>query len=116
MKQSTLTHEERCWIVRRRLNEDSLKVKLTKASFKEFVLDCMDVLEGSINTLTQKEYERVVSFRRLPHPVTREYPEGTRCHAGSDGECNWKSCPQLRDDEPGRSGRHCPLDNREDPE
>jgi protein gp37 len=32
------------------------------------------------------------------------------CHAASDGECSAKSCPQIRDGEPGRSGRHCPLD------
>lgn len=32
------------------------------------------------------------------------------CHAGSDGECNWKICPQLRDGEPDKTGRHCPLD------
>lgn len=32
------------------------------------------------------------------------------CHAGRDGDCTWRDCPQLRDDEPVRSGRHCPLD------
>lgn len=35
---------------------------------------------------------------------------GKRCHGASDGECIWKSCPQLRDDEPHKTGRHCPLD------
>lgn len=34
----------------------------------------------------------------------------TGCHAGRDGDCDWPECPQLRDDEPHRSGRHCPLD------
>ena len=36
-----------------------------------------------------------------------------RCAAagwGSDGECNWRDCPQIRDGEPMKSGRHCPLD------
>lgn len=32
------------------------------------------------------------------------------CHAGKDGECTWSGCPQNRDREPRRSGRHCPLD------
>ena len=32
------------------------------------------------------------------------------CHADSDGECHHKDCPQLRDDEPKATGRHCPLD------
>ncbi len=36
------------------------------------------------------------------------------CHAGRDGECNWKQCPQNRDGEPGRTGRHCPLDINEE--
>lgn len=33
-----------------------------------------------------------------------------RCHAGKDGECNWGPCPQARDGEPKKSGRHCPID------
>jgi hypothetical protein len=32
------------------------------------------------------------------------------CHAGKDGECNWKRCPQAREGEPEKTGRHCPLD------
>ena len=34
----------------------------------------------------------------------------TRCAAGRDGECRNKACPQLRDNEPAKNGRHCPLD------
>lgn len=34
----------------------------------------------------------------------------TRCQADCDGECNWKDCPQIMDDEPYKTGRHCPLD------
>jgi hypothetical protein len=36
----------------------------------------------------------------------------THCAADSDGECAHAQCPQLRDGEPAKSGRHCPLDNR----
>jgi hypothetical protein len=32
------------------------------------------------------------------------------CHAAQDGDCSWKGCPQIRDGEPNKSGRHCPLD------
>ena len=39
---------------------------------------------------------------------------GKGCHAGWDGECNWNECPQERDGEPEKSGRHCPLDRREE--
>lgn len=35
----------------------------------------------------------------------------TRCQADDDGCCDHAECPQLRDSEPGRSGRHCPLDS-----
>lgn len=41
-------------------------------------------------------------------------PYLTGCAAGRDGECSDPRCPQLRDNEPGRSGRHCPLDAGED--
>lgn len=34
------------------------------------------------------------------------------CAAGQDGECGHEQCPQLRDNEPNKSGRHCPLDVR----
>lgn len=36
------------------------------------------------------------------------------CHGERDGECCWEHCPQLRDNEPQTSGRHCPLDTYED--
>jgi hypothetical protein len=32
-----------------------------------------------------------------------------RCQAGLDGECYDRRCPQLRDGEPNKSGRFCPL-------
>jgi hypothetical protein len=37
-----------------------------------------------------------------------------QCHADRDGDCDWKECPQLREGEPERSARHCPLDTHED--
>ena len=38
----------------------------------------------------------------------------TRCQSDDDGACDWEGCPQNRDGEPHKSGRHCPLDK--DPE
>ncbi len=32
------------------------------------------------------------------------------CHADRDGECIWDACPQIRDGEPAKTRRHCPLD------
>ena len=38
------------------------------------------------------------------------------CQAGKDGDCIWKDCPQLGDNEPSKSGRRCPLDTEVDDE
>lgn len=34
----------------------------------------------------------------------------TSCAADRDGECHHPDCPQIRDGEPEKSDRHCPLD------
>ncbi len=36
--------------------------------------------------------------------------EVAMCGASKDGECSASWCPQLRDEEPQTSGRHCPFD------
>lgn len=36
------------------------------------------------------------------------------CQADRDGECIHPDCPQIRDGEPEKTGRHCPLDHYED--
>lgn len=48
-------------------------------------------------------------------PETSETPAtpqetGGNCHADRDGDCSHKDCPQNRDGEPQKTGRHCPLD------
>lgn len=47
-------------------------------------------------------------------PVASRWLGRSRCHAARDGECFWSDCPQLRDGEPARSGRHCPIDHELD--
>jgi len=37
----------------------------------------------------------------------------TRCQSDDDGDCDWPGCPQRRDGEPERTGRHCPIDAAE---
>ena len=32
------------------------------------------------------------------------------CRSGKDGDCFWEHCPQVRDGESYKSGRHCPHD------
>lgn len=36
------------------------------------------------------------------------------CRSGRDGDCFWAECPQLRDNEPRATGRHCPRDTQGD--
>ncbi len=36
----------------------------------------------------------------------------THCQAQLDGDCDHKLCPQLRDGEPTKSGRFCPLPSK----
>lgn len=47
-----------------------------------------------------------------PRPARKLTEE--RCHADRDGDCVWSGCPQLRDGEPQKTGRHCPLDHPSD--
>jgi len=43
-------------------------------------------------------------------------PDGcdVHCHADRDGACDWTHCPQIKDNEPRASGRHCPRDLHDD--
>lgn len=40
----------------------------------------------------------------------------THCQADCDGDCVWAGCPQVRDNEPRTTGRHCPLDDGAEPD
>lgn len=59
----------------------------------------------------------IMSIRPLPAtPANIQWPgpDYPHCQAGSDGECFWPHCPQIRDGEPEKTGRHCPIDNLRD--
>ena len=71
------------------------------------VLDDMWSLTGD-RTDCPETTEEVIAARAEPEPP--------RCHAARDGDCIWQHCPQLRDGEPAHSGRHCPLDIRDEEE
>lgn len=50
------------------------------------------------------------SWQQGLYPRQGVYNRGAgTCQSGQDGECYWEECPQIRDGEPRRSGRHCPL-------
>jgi hypothetical protein len=56
---------------------------------------------------------QLIVTARIELPPAPERPL-VRCAAGRDGECSHSECPQLRDGEPVKSGRHCPLDVRDE--
>lgn len=51
--------------------------------------------------------------RRPVHPSSRDTPQ--YCHAGSDGECNWKDCPQEANNRANYQ-TFCPLATSRDTE
>jgi hypothetical protein len=57
--------------------------------------------------------ENCIKFKRAGCDV-QKYKEEQDCHSQKDGDCNWNFCPQNKDGEPEKTGRHCPLDNYED--
>jgi hypothetical protein len=56
------------------------------------------------------DYFPVGTVLTLP-PAPQPAKPLTRCAASRDGECAHAQCPQLRDGEPAKTGRHCPIDN-----
>jgi hypothetical protein len=48
----------------------------------------------------------VSEFKGKPMPAN----ENERCHSQKDGDCDWQFCPQNKEGEPQKTGRHCPLD------
>jgi len=74
----------------------------------------MSMLPGETQAEAQERWVAERAARAEPGPRETEPSfveyRTTACHAGSDGDCSWAECPQLRDGEPIKSGRHCPLD------
>lgn len=75
--------------------------------------------------LRRVEREPVGDTEPAPAPAATAVEAGSRslrvfygiasgCHSDSDGDCAWVNCPQARDGEPQKTGRHCPLDVREE--
>jgi len=58
-------------------------------------------------------YTGCVPFVARERDLEVHHDQPRTCAAGKDGDCIHGGCPQLRDGEPGKSGRHCPLDTRE---
>lgn len=70
------------------------------------------MISENIVLITKVEFENRImdAFRKGKSAGIREATTPQRCHAGSDGDCVWELCPQNREGEPTKTGRHCPLD------
>jgi hypothetical protein len=75
------------------------------------------VISENVVVITKAEFESRImdAFSRGRRQGILDATTPQRCHSGSDGDCSWQLCPQNRDGEPMKSGRHCPLD-LDDPE
>lgn len=60
--------------------------------------------ELSLINFERKRRRDVAAKKRGNKPIKS-------CQSGRDGDCIHKLCPQLRDDEPFKTGRNCPLDS-----
>jgi hypothetical protein len=67
------------------------------------------------NTRLRSRLSRILDEARagLDEATAAPVASPLYCHAGMDGDCSWAECPQHRDGEPEKTGRHCPLDSRE---
>lgn len=72
-------------------------------------------LGGASHPRSAEAVVRIRIGEQVSQPKEHYSPSGhrmTRCKSDDDGDCTWKGCPQLRDKEPAKSGRHCPLDQQ----
>jgi hypothetical protein len=70
------------------------------------------MISENVVILTKAEFHKRImdAYQRGIERGIREATTPQGCHAGSDGDCSWLLCPQNKDGEPEKSGRHCPLD------
>jgi len=75
-------------------------------------------LNRAVRELDKIEKPKTTGTRR-PATITKPrsltlYEESLakkgHCMSDDDGFCDWPKCPQIRDGEPAKSGRHCPRD------
>ena len=73
-------------------------------------IDLADRLIRQVDKFVASKQTQPTDVVKQPLPAVTP----TRCQSGRDGDCNWAACPQLRDNEPATTGRHCPLDDWDD--
>jgi hypothetical protein len=78
------------------------------ARVHDVYLSMVRIYETPSDAAQASDTERNVTFG--PEGQRIDKRPGQFCHADDDGDCTWTECPQLRDGEPAKSRRHCPLD------
>lgn len=63
-----------------------------------------------VNAMTEVGIPTFTSSKELTSNLHWGRRQITLCQADDDDYCNFDKCPQHRDGEPGKTGRHCPLD------
>lgn len=92
--------------------KETQAVEQAESKQVEQALAQADEVNRELNEISHAAYAG--SSSRSPERDVRFLLSLLSCHSGRDGECSWERCPQLRDGEPVRSGRHCPLDWHDD--
>lgn len=92
------------WCDRCQANTESSALVANNHALPSFVIcwNCHDVRQSGVGSLRDAQLRN--------EAVRAVAQEEERCHADRDGDCDWVLCPQNRDGEPGKTGRHCPLD------
>jgi hypothetical protein len=80
----------------------------------DIVMLGVDTPEEYVGALNCREAIRALRTAASNTEKASDVRPLTRCAANRDGECRHAQCPQLRDNEPAATGRHCPLDNEND--
>lgn len=74
---------------------------------------CIDAL-NDIKAMRFPKHYFTSTAAQAANKDTAEAKPLTRCAAARDGDCTNAQCPQLRDGEPAKTGRHCPLETHTD--
>lgn len=77
------------------------------------------MISADIHILTTQELDAIkhAEYRRGRSNAFKDMAEeNPTCHGDRDGDCSWEICPQHRDGEPKTTGRHCPIDRRDEDE
>lgn len=75
--------------------------------------DIIQVIDGLAHDAIAAFEHGAIPIQAPASPVVVRKPL-QRCAAGRDGDCTHPDCPQLRDNEPKATGRHCPLDTSDE--